>query len=96
MWFPYDISPREKNENQDALLYGDCVEFLLGVVLDVIIDISVGKPDGDKVGCWLGRIIGSLINTELGNCEGFSLYWSIGPIRVCALGGWCMLTGDRT
>ena len=51
MWFPYDISPREKNENQDALLYGDCVEFLLGVVLDVIIDISVGKPDGDKVGC---------------------------------------------
>ena len=34
----------------------------------------MGITDGDRVGCRLGRILGTIINTELGNCEGFSLY----------------------
>ena len=38
-------------ENQEGLLDGDCVGSLLGVVICVTIGISVGKPDGDKVGC---------------------------------------------
>ena len=32
---------------------------MLGVVLDVIIGISVGRPDGYKVGRWLGRVLGT-------------------------------------
>ena len=32
--------------NQEGLLDGDCVVYLLGFVLGVIIGISVGKPDG--------------------------------------------------
>ena len=40
-----------KNEKKEGLLNGDCVGSLLGVVLVVIIEISVGKSDGDKVGC---------------------------------------------
>ena len=31
----------------------------MDVVLGVIIFISVDKPDDDKVGCWLGRILGT-------------------------------------
>ena len=38
-------------EYQQGFLYGDCVGSLLGVVMGVIIIISVGKLDGDKVGC---------------------------------------------
>ena len=41
------------------MLNGDCVVSLLGVALGSIIGISVGKPDGDKVGCWLGKILGT-------------------------------------
>ena len=40
-----------KNEKKEGLLNCDCVGSLLGVVLVVIIEISVGKSDGDKVGC---------------------------------------------
>ena len=36
-----------KKLNQEFLLYGDCVGYLIGV----IIVISVGKIYGDKVGC---------------------------------------------
>ena len=43
-------------------------------VLGVLIGISVCKSDGDRVGCLLGRIIVTVINTELDNYEGFSLY----------------------
>ena len=39
----------KKIANQEGLLEGDCVGSLLGVVLRVIIGISVGKPDSDKV-----------------------------------------------
>ena len=53
---------------------GECVLYLLGVVLGIIIGISMVKHDGDKVECWLGRILGALLNTELGNCEYFFLY----------------------
>ena len=65
-----------KLDSQEGLLDGDCVGYLLGVVLDEIIGISVSKPDGDKVGRWIGRILGTVLNTLLGNCEGFSLYWA--------------------
>ena len=44
------------------------------VVLDAIVGISVGQLDGDDVGCSLGRIIGTVQNKKLVNCEGFSLY----------------------
>ena len=47
---------------------------MLGVVLVVIIGISVGKPDGDTLVCWIVIILGTVLNKELGNCEGFSLY----------------------
>ena len=53
------------------MLDGDCVGSLLVVVLGVIIGISVGKPDGDKLGCLIGRIIVTVLNKELGNCDGF-------------------------
>ena len=46
----------------------------MGVVLVIIIGVSVGILDGDKVGCQLGRILETVLRTELGNCEGFSLY----------------------
>ena len=46
----------------------------MGVVLGVIIGTSLGKTDGDKLDCWIERILGTVINTELGNCEFFSLY----------------------
>ena len=46
----------------------------MGFVLGLIIGISVGKPDGDKLFFWIGILLGALLNTELGNCEGFSLY----------------------
>ena len=48
-----------KNQYQEYFLDCDCVGSLLGVVLGVIIDISMGKPDDDKVGCWLGRALGT-------------------------------------
>ena len=38
--------------------------------MGVIITISIDKPDGYKLVCWLERIIGIVINIELGNCEG--------------------------
>ena len=53
----------KKIDNQEGLLDGYCVVSLLCVVLGAIIEISVGKPDGDKVGCWLRRTIGALLNT---------------------------------
>ena len=56
------------------MLDGDCFGYLMGVVLVVIIGISASKYDGDKVDCWLGRIIVTVLNTELGNCEVLSLY----------------------
>ena len=40
----------KNNDNQEGLLYGDCVGYLMGVVLSLIIGISVVKPDGDEVG----------------------------------------------
>ena len=61
--------------------------------MGVFIGISVGKLDGDKVGFWLGRLLGTLWNTELGNWEVFSLYLSLSPIIVCELGGWFMPSG---
>ena len=82
--------------NQEHLLDGYCVEYMLGVVLGAIIEISVGKPDSDKVAFWIGRIIGTVLNTELCNCEGFPLYWALIPKRVCALRGLCMPTWDWT
>ena len=60
---------------------------MLGFSLGEIIAISVVKPDGDKVGYLFGRIIRTVLNTDLGNCEGFSLYLALGPILVYALGG---------
>ena len=83
-------------ENQEGLLYGDYVGSLLDVVIGVIIGISVVEPDGDKVGRWLRRILGTVLNIELGNFEGFSLYWSLNPIPVCALVGWCITNGYGT
>ena len=50
-------------DNQEGLLDGYCVVSLLLVVLGAIIEISVGKPDSDKVGCWLQRTIGAVLNT---------------------------------
>ena len=49
--FPAGICTWQKNDYQEVLLDGDCVGYLLGVVMGVIIVDSVGKPDGDKVGC---------------------------------------------
>ena len=46
----------KKLDNQECL-DGDCVVFLMGDVMGVIIGTSVVKPDGDKVGCWHGRIL---------------------------------------
>ena len=43
-------------------------------VLGALIGISVCKSDGDRVGCLLGRIIGTVINTKIGKGKGFSLY----------------------
>ena len=40
----------------------------MGVVMSAIIGISVVKPDGDKLGCLLGRILRTVLNTKLGNC----------------------------
>ena len=68
----------------------------MGVFMGVIVEISVGKPDGNKVECWLGRILGNVINKDIGNCEGFSMYQALGPILVCELGGWYMPTGNGT
>ena len=36
---------------------------LLSVVMDVLTSISVVKPDSDKLGCWLVRILETLLNT---------------------------------
>ena len=44
------------------------------VVLELIIGILVGKPDDDKLVWLLVIILGIILNTELGNCESFSLY----------------------
>ena len=41
----------KKLENQEGLLDSDCVVSLMGVVWGLIIDISVGKPYVDKLGC---------------------------------------------
>ena len=76
----------KKIENQEGLLDGYCIVSLMGVVLGVINGILVGKPVCDKVGCSIGRILGTVLKTEIGNCEGLSLYLSIGPIFLCALG----------
>ena len=46
----------------------------MGIVLGVSIVISVGKLDDDKVVCQLERILVTVLNKELGNCEGFSTY----------------------
>ena len=48
---------------QEVLLDGDCVGYLLGAVMGTIIVFSVGKPDGDKVRCCLGKITGTLLTT---------------------------------
>ena len=56
------------------MLDGDCVGYLLGVVMGGIIGISVGKTDVDKVCYLIVIIIGTILNTELVNCKGFSLY----------------------
>ena len=64
----------KKLENQEGFLDGDCVVYLLGVMLGLTIGIAVGKPDTDELGCLIGRIIGIVLNKELGNCEFFSLY----------------------
>ena len=40
-----------KLENQESLLYGDCVGYLLDFFMGVLVGISVGKSDGDKLGC---------------------------------------------
>ena len=53
----------EKNDNQEVLLDGDCVGYLLGVVLCVSIGISLGKPDGDKVGYSLVIVLETVLNT---------------------------------
>ena len=58
-------------DKQEGLLDGDYVGSLLVILLGVIIGISVGKPDSEKVGCWLGRILVRVINIEIGNREGF-------------------------
>ena len=47
----------------------------------------MGKEDDDKVGYLLVIILVTVPNIELGNCEGFSLYLSLSPTLVCALGG---------
>ena len=41
----------KKMDKQEGLLDGDYVRSLLVIVLGVIIGISVGKPDSEKVGC---------------------------------------------
>ena len=92
MVYCWDLHWVKKLENQEGLLDGDCVVSLLGVVLVGIIGISVGKTDSDKVGCWLGRILGTVLNTEVGNCE--FCHCIEHTILVCALGSWCMPTGD--
>ena len=40
----------KKLDNQEVL-DGDYVGYILSVVMGIIIGISVGKPDGDKIGC---------------------------------------------
>ena len=47
----------------------------------------MGTPDGDKVGYLVGRILVTVLNTELGNCVGFSLFSELVRIRVCTLRG---------
>ena len=44
------------------MLDGDCVGYLMGVVLGAILEKSVGKFDGYKFGCLLGRILGTPCN----------------------------------
>ena len=46
----WDLKLVKKIENQEGLLDGGCVGYLLDFVLGVIIGISVVKPDGDKLG----------------------------------------------
>ena len=57
----------------------------MGVGLGVIIGNSVGKADDDRAGYWLGIILGKLLKTEPGNFEGFSLYWALFIIILCAI-----------
>ena len=92
----WDFHLVRKFENPGGLLYGECVVSLMVVLLGVNIVISVCTTDGYKVGCWFGRIFLTVLNTELGDCECLSLYWSLVPILVCVLGGWCMHNGDGT
>ena len=47
-WYFYLVT---KSHNREVLLDGDCVGYLMGVVLGVIIGKSVVKPEGGKVGC---------------------------------------------
>ena len=92
LWFELG----KKIDNQEDYLDGDYVGSQLGVVMGVIIGVSVGKPDGDKIGCWNRIILVTVLNTELGNRGGFSLYWALVPILVYKLGGWYMPNGDGT
>ena len=48
-----------KIKYQEYWLDSDCVGNLLGVALGIIIGMSVVKHDGDKVGCCIGRILGT-------------------------------------
>ena len=64
----------KKLENQEGFLDSDCVGYPMGVLSCVIILISVGKSNADKLDCLFGIIIGTAIITELGKREGFSLY----------------------
>ena len=52
-----------KNEKKEGLLNGDCVVSLLGVVMGAIIGILVDKPDSDKLGFLLVRILEIVLNT---------------------------------
>ena len=85
MFYCWDLHWVKENYYQEGLLYGDCVWFLMGVVLGVIIGNSVGKADDDRAGYWLVIILGKLLKTEPGNFEGFSLYWALFIIILCAI-----------
>ena len=65
-------------------------------MLGIIIGISVVKRYSDKLGCWIGIILVTLLNIEVGNCEVLSMYWALGTILLCSLGGWYMSTRDGT
>ena len=65
----------------------------MGFLLGVIIGLSLVKPDGDELGCLLGRILVIVPNTEVRNSEGFSLYWASNTCMWTG-GGWFVPNGD--